>query len=183
MAKDKPHNIFLIGLMGAGKTSIGRSLAKTLGWTFYDSDQVIEVRSGADITWIFDVEGEVGFREREVDVIDELTQKKNIVLSTGGGTVLRPENREALAGRGLVIYLEASITTLAQRTRYDTTKRPQLLQQNRKRRLQELFLERETFYKTVADLVYKTDESSLTLVCEHILRDLEDLGCKPEEEG
>src|SRR5437870_4647302 len=97
----KQHNIFLIGPMGAGKTAIGRQLAKTLRMDFYDSDQIIEERAGADIPWIFDLEGEAGFRRREETVIDELTRKQNVVLATGGGCVTTPENRLHLAGRGI----------------------------------------------------------------------------------
>ena len=107
----KVRNIFLIGPMGAGKSTIGRALAKELKLEFYDSDEVIEERAGADISWIFDIEGEEGFRRREQKVIDELTQKTNIVLATGGGVVITPENRNALAGRGTVIYLKTSFNS------------------------------------------------------------------------
>ena len=105
----KVRNIFLIGPMGAGKSTIGRALAKEVKLEFFDSDEVIEERAGADIAWIFDVEGEEGFRRREQKVIDELTQRTNIVLATGGGVVMTPENRNALAGSGTVIYLKTSL--------------------------------------------------------------------------
>jgi len=109
-------NIFLIGPMGAGKSTIGRLLAENLGLEFFDSDQEIEKRSGVDVAWIFDLEGEAGFRDREQKVIDELTQKGGIVLSTGGGVVLSPENRKALANRGTVIYLMTTTEEQQKRT-------------------------------------------------------------------
>ena len=108
--------VFLIGPMAAGKSAIGRQLSQYLNFEFYDSDQVIERRCGADITWIFDVEGEAGFRRREAAVVAELTACEHSVLATGGGAVLLPENREFLRSRGLVIYLQASLDTLLLRT-------------------------------------------------------------------
>ena len=112
-------NIFLVGPMGAGKTSIGRQLADALGMEFFDSDHEIEARSGATIPWIFDVEGEEGFRRREQAMIDELSQRQNIVLATGGGAVLSEANRNYLKTRGTVIYLSASIDLLLERTQRD----------------------------------------------------------------
>ncbi len=116
---NKQPNIYLVGLMAVGKTTIGRLLAAQLGMRFYDSDRVIEERAGADISWIFDVEGEDGFRSREVQVIDELTKGSGIVLATGGGAVLREENRRHLHERGIVIYLKSPLKKLVERTRRD----------------------------------------------------------------
>src|SRR5262245_40116904 len=109
-------NIFLIGPMGAGKTSVGKLLAKILNYEFLDSDQVIEEQTGADIPWIFDIEGEEGCRNREMKVIDQLTRKTDIVLATGGGVVLREENRRNLAARGIVFYLSVGVDEQVLRT-------------------------------------------------------------------
>ena len=117
------QSVFLIGPMGAGKSTIGRLLSQELKYEFFDSDKVIEERCGADIPWIFDKEGEAGFREREESVIDELTQQKGIVLSTGGGAVLRSENRQHLASRGTVIYLCTSVDQQLARTARDRNRR------------------------------------------------------------
>lgn len=113
------RNIFLIGPMGAGKSTIGRQLAQMLGMEFIDSDAVIEERAGADIDWIFDLEGEAGFRKREERIINELTQNQGIVLSTGGGSVLSKENRNVLSARGIVIYLETTVDKQFERTQRD----------------------------------------------------------------
>ena len=113
------QNIFLVGLMGAGKSTIGKRLAESMGKKFIDSDHEIERRTGVSIPTIFDIEGEEGFRTRETAVIDELTQQRGIVLATGGGAILRPENRSFLSARGLVIYLNASVDQLHRRTRMD----------------------------------------------------------------
>ena len=113
------RNIFLIGPMGAGKSTIGRQLAQMLGMEFMDSDSVIEERAGADIDWIFDVEGEAGFRKREERIINELTQGQGVVLSTGGGSILSKDNRNVLSARGIVIYLETTIDKQFERTQRD----------------------------------------------------------------
>ena len=115
----KQNNIFLIGLMGTGKTTVGRQLSHKLKMAFYDSDRVIESRTGADIPLIFEKEGEAGFRKREAAIIDELTQKNNIILATGGGAVLSAENRSHLQNRGTVIYLKSNLKTLVERTSKD----------------------------------------------------------------
>ncbi len=112
-------NIFLIGLMGTGKTTVGRQLSRKLKMDFYDSDRVIEQRTGADIPLIFEKEGEEGFRKREAEVIDELTQKENIILATGGGSILLAENRAHLINRGMVFYLKSNLKTLIERTSKD----------------------------------------------------------------
>lgn len=168
---NKPNNIFLIGLMGSGKTSVGRYLAKELGKEFYDVDQYIEAKAGADIRWIFDVEGEQGFREREIKAIAELTQKQNVVLATGGGAILREENRKALSAQGMIIYLRASIEVLLQRTQY-SRHRPLLLVEDRQAIFEKLAGQREGIYYELADLIYETDGYSVNELGKKIVRDL-----------
>ncbi|GGI91130.1 shikimate kinase [Legionella impletisoli] len=155
--------------MGAGKSTIGRTLAKELKLEFYDTDEVIEERSGADISWIFDVEGEEGFRKREQKVIEELTQKNNIVLATGGGVVMSPENRNALAARGTVIYLKASLQQQFERTKRDT-KRPLLQTDDLEQRLETLKEEREPFYEELADVSFETDKLTVKAVANNIIK-------------
>jgi shikimate kinase len=150
------RRVFLVGPMGAGKTTIGRLLAQHLDLDFLDSDQEVEVRTGADIPWIFDVEGESGFRDREQRVIDELTQRDGIVLATGGGAVLRESNREALSGRGEVVYLHTSLQQQLKRTGNDRN-RPLLQVEDPESRLRELMAERDPLYRQVADHVIDTD--------------------------
>lgn len=149
-------NIFLIGGMGAGKTTLGRLLATHLKLDFYDSDQVIEERCGANIPWIFDLEGEEGFRKREAEVIAELTRLKGIVLATGGGSILRPKNRQHLHQRGKVVYLRTSLEQQLKRTQQDKN-RPLLQVDNPKAKLEQLRLEREPLYLETAHLVIDTD--------------------------
>lgn len=123
MRSPATKNIFLVGPMGVGKTTIGRSLAKELSLEFIDSDQEIEERAGADISWIFDVEGEEGFRDRESQVIDDLTQRSRILLATGGGSILREINRQRLSSRGVVIFLDTSLELQIKRTQRDRKRR------------------------------------------------------------
>lgn len=165
----KVHNIFLIGPMGAGKSTIGRTLAKELKLDFFDSDEVIEERAGADISWIYDIEGEEGFRKREQKVIEELTQKNNIVLATGGGVVVTPENRNALAARGTVIYLRTSLQQQYERTKRDT-KRPMLQTDNIEERLESLRDSREPFYEEMADISFDTDKLTVKAVANNIIK-------------
>lgn len=165
----KVRNIFLIGPMGAGKSTIGRALAKELKLDFYDTDEVIEARSGATISWIFDVEGEEGFRHREQKIVEELTQKNNIVLATGGGVVITPENRIALAGRGTVIYLKTSLAQQFERTKRDT-KRPLLQTPNLEDRLEVLRDEREPLYEELADVCFETDKHTVKAVATKIIK-------------
>lgn len=164
-------NIFLVGPMGAGKTTIGRQLAEALGKEFVDSDHEIEARTGASIPWIFDVEGEEGFRKREASVIDELTQRNNIVLATGGGAVLDEANRRHLRNRGTVIYLAADVDHLLRRTRHDRN-RPLLQTDDPRARLEELMRIRDPLYREVADIVLQTDQSSVRHAVERIIRAL-----------
>lgn len=149
-------SVFLIGPMGAGKTTVGRKLAEQLGCSFFDSDHCIEERCGADIPWIFDIEGEAGFRQREIQIIDELSQKQGIVLATGGGAILHAENRQHLAARGTVIYLRASINQQLKRT-YKDKNRPLLQTADPKKTLVRLFKERDPLYQSIADLIIETD--------------------------
>ena len=144
------QSIYLVGMMGTGKTSVGRHLAKSLKRDFFDSDQVIEERAGAPIGWIFDLEGEEQFRNREQNIISELTTLDDIVLSTGGGAVLRPENRRLLRSRGCVIHLHGSVEQLHRRLSQDR-RRPLLQEGNRKETLQRLWTERGALYDEVAD--------------------------------
>ena len=153
-------NIFLVGLMGAGKTSVGRLLAKQFGKTFYDCDQEIELRTGVKIPVIFEIEGEDGFRAREATVLRELAGLHDIVLATGGGAVLREENRRLLAQSGTVVYLRASLEDLWQRTRHDRN-RPLLQTADPRAKLEQLFNQRDPLYREVATLVIDTGNQSL----------------------
>jgi len=166
----KVRNIFLIGPMGAGKSTIGRTLAKELKLDFYDSDEVIEERTGADIAWIYDVEGEEGYRRREQKVIEELTQKNNIVLATGGGVIMTAENRNALAGRGTVIYLKTSLQQQFERTKRDSTKRPMLQTPNLEERLEKLRNDHEPLYEELADVSFDTDKLTVKAVANNIVK-------------
>ena len=141
--------------MGVGKTTIGRQLAKLLDYQFVDSDREIEARTGASIPWIFDVEGEAGFRQREQAMLDELTSNHSIVLGTGGGAVIQESNRQLLRERGIVVYLKADIDELLKRTAHDKN-RPLLQTPNPRQVLTELLREREPWYLEVADIVFDT---------------------------
>ncbi|GAB2584303.1 MULTISPECIES: shikimate kinase AroK [Nitrincola] len=167
-------NIFLIGPMGAGKSTIGRLLSHELGLEFIDSDKVIEERSGADIPWIFDVEGEQGFRDREACTIDDLTSMNNIILATGGGAVLREKNRQNLQSRGQVIYLLTSIEQQLERTAKDRN-RPLLQTENPELVLRKLLAERDPLYKSCADVIVRTDRRHPRAVVNEILRHVRQL--------
>ncbi len=156
----KSDNIFLIGPMGAGKTTIGRQIAKNLGVDFVDSDHEIEQRTGASIPLIFEIEGEEGFRRREREVIDDLTRRKGIVLATGGGAVLDPANRNHLAGRGTVIYLRASLDHLLKRTARDRN-RPLLHTEDPRARLEGIIKIRDPLYREIADIIIDTDSNTV----------------------
>ncbi|MFY1026975.1 shikimate kinase I [Actinobacillus seminis] len=163
------RNIFLVGPMGAGKSTVGRQLAQLLGMEFIDSDAEIEQRAGADISWIFDVEGEDGFRKREERIINELTQKQGIVLSTGGGAVLSKENRNHLSARGIVIYLETTVEKQFQRTQRDK-KRPLLQEVEDPRQvLEDLAKIRNPLYAEVADITLSTDEQSAKVMASQLI--------------
>ena len=171
MATNK--NIFLIGLMGAGKTTIGRQIANELSLEFFDSDHEIENRTGVTITHIFDIEGEAGFRKRETAMLDELTEKKGMVLATGGGAILKPENRQFLMSRGTTIYLYANIETLLERTSKDRN-RPLLQTEDPQEKLRELFEIRDPLYRETADIIIDTGKDSVRLAIKEILEKLQE---------
>lgn len=166
------RNIFLIGPMGAGKSTIGRHLADELHMEFYDSDQEIERRTGADIAWVFDIEGEEGFRRREESVINELTELQGIVLATGGGSIKSRDNRNRLSARGIVVYLQTSIDKQFARTQRDK-KRPLLQNDDPRSTLESLAEERNPLYEEIADLVVHTDDQSARVVANHIIKALD----------
>lgn len=165
-------NIFLVGPMGAGKSTVGRQLAKALARDFFDSDKEIERRTGVAISWIFEKEGEAGFREREQKVIAELTIKKNIVLATGGGAILAEENRRVLRSRGHVVYLSASVAQLIRRTDKDQN-RPLLQTDDPAETIRQLLAERDPLYLDVADVIIKTGEQSIQHAVTHVLNKLQ----------
>lgn len=156
----KRDNIFLVGLMGAGKTTVGKLLAKQLGKTFIDSDHEIELRTGVKIPVIFEIEGEAGFRKREEGVISDLAGRANIVLGTGGGAILSALNRETLRTQGTVVYLRGSPEQLYERTRHDRN-RPLLQTEDPLAKLRELYVQRDPLYREIADLVVDTGRQSI----------------------
>ena len=160
--------------MGAGKTTIGRQLAKTLNKQFVDSDREIENHTGATIPLIFELEGEEGFRRRESEMIDQLTQQHDTVLATGGGAVLNPDNRRWLAERGVVIYLHATVEQLLERTRMDRN-RPLLQTEDPAAKLRELMAMRDPLYREVADIVIDTGEASVRQVVQDLVKQLASL--------
>jgi shikimate kinase len=157
----KRDTFFLVGLMGAGKTTVGRLLAKHYGCAFHDSDHEIEARTGVKIPVIFEIEGEAGFRKREENAIAELTTLSGIVLATGGGAVLSAVNRDNLRKNGLVIYLRGSPEHLYERTRHDRN-RPLLQTENPLAKLRELYKQRDPLYREVADIVVDTGRQNVT---------------------
>jgi shikimate kinase len=164
-------NVILVGPMGAGKTTIGKVLANLLKLEFVDSDREIEAATGADIPWIFDVEGEAGFRERESRMIAELTGRHDIVLATGGGSVLAPANRKCLQAGGFVVYLRASLSQQIERTSRDKN-RPLLQTPDPAGRIAELMKIRDPLYREVADIVVDTNRRSPRMVGQEIVRRL-----------
>ena len=162
------RNIFLVGPMGAGKSTIGRHLADELHLDFFDSDQEIERRTGADIAWIFDLEGEDGFRKREENVINDLTDKQGIVLATGGGSIVTKAVRNRLSARGIVVYLQTTIDKQVARTQRD--KRRTLLQnEDPEQVLRDLAEMRNPLYEEVADYIVDTDDQSARAVANQII--------------
>ena len=158
--------------MGAGKTTVGRALARRLNKRFIDSDHEIEARTGASIPLIFEIEGEASFRDRESDVIRDLTALEDIVLATGGGAVLRPENREYLKSRGTVIYLRASVNSILQRTSHDKN-RPLLRTADPRAKIEQLAREREPLYLELADFVVETGRPNVQSLVQTIIAQLE----------
>src|SRR5688572_8881300 len=169
----KAGNLFLVGLMGAGKTTVGRLLARRLKLRFYDSDQEIARRCGVKIPVIFEIEGEAGFRSREQQVIAELAVQEGIVLATGGGAVLADENRRLLASGGTVVYLNARPEDLYERVRQDRH-RPLLATADPLARLRELHAERDPLYRAVADLVIDTGAQSVQRLARELLEKLDE---------
>jgi shikimate kinase len=163
-----PRNIYLVGPMGSGKSTIGRLLAKALHMPFKDTDQEIEARTGADISWIFDVEGEEGFRHREAHMLKELLELEGLVLATGGGIVLRGANRQLLRQNGCVIYLKTTVEHQYERTAKDRN-RPLLQCDDRREKLAALMEVRDPLYRQVADHVIQTDRRPPKTVVREIL--------------
>jgi shikimate kinase len=163
------RNIFLEGPMGAGKRTIGRHLADELHLEFFDSDHEIERKTGADIAWIFDLEGEDGFRKRELETINELTDKQGIVLATGGGSIITPAVRNRLSARGIVVYLQTTIDKQVARTQRDK-RRPLLQNDDPEVVLRNLAESRNPLYEEVADYVVDTDDQSARSVANQIIQ-------------
>lgn len=162
-------NIYLIGPMGAGKTTIGRLLAKALGIGFLDSDKEIETRTGVSIPMIFEYEGEPGFRRREAEVLAELVRLEDVILATGGGAILLEENRNNLRRHGFVVYLHCPVDKQFERTHRDSN-RPLLNTENPRQRLQDLFSVREPIYRAAADFIVDTGQCSSRSVVRQILK-------------
>ncbi|MFK5893219.1 MAG: shikimate kinase AroK [Pseudomonadota bacterium] len=166
------QRIVFVGPMGAGKTTIGKQIASHLGCDFYDSDRVIEERTGVSIPLIFELEGEEGFRRRETEVLTELCNNQNIVLATGGGAVLREENRKILQANSLVIFLNASLEQLFERTCRDRN-RPLLQTKNPKQKLKKLLEERLAIYEQMSHIIVKTDNQSIHHTVNNILEKID----------
>jgi len=166
-----PKNIFLVGPMGAGKSAVGRQLARSMQLQFVDSDDEVEARTGVDIAFIFEKEGEAGFRKREAAVIDELSQREGIVLATGGGAVMDADSRQHLAARGFVVYLRTSVKQQLERTRRGR-ERPMLASGDREDVLRKLLEAREPLYQQIADITVETDRRRVAAVAEEIRRAL-----------
>ncbi|HEY0684391.1 MAG TPA: shikimate kinase AroK [Steroidobacter sp.] len=167
-------NVFLIGPMGSGKTAVGKQLARLLHLQFYDSDAEIEHRTGVDIPYIFEKEGEAGFREREREVIDALTQMQDVIIATGGGAVLSPQNREHLASRGRVVYLQTGVEQQLERTRHGR-QRPLLYTEDPERKLRELMSFRAPLYESIAAVVVCTDGRQVRAVADEVVQRLQEL--------
>ena len=164
----QPKNLFLIGPMGAGKSAVGRQLARMLHLDFVDSDEEIENRTGVDISFIFEKEGEEGFRMREVKVIDELSQRQGVVLATGGGAVLDPDSRSHLGARGFVVYLFTTVQQQLDRTRRGRN-RPMLERGDKEEVLEALMAERDPLYREIADLTIETDGRRVQAVARDVV--------------
>ncbi|MGB2058254.1 MAG: shikimate kinase AroK [Alcanivorax sp.] len=168
MTKTTNPSLILVGPMGAGKSTLGRHLSQILDYPFFDSDRVIEEKTGADIPWIFDMEGEAGFRRREQEAIDELTRQDGIVLATGGGVVVTPANRDMLHERGCVVYLWTPVDVQLARTRNDKN-RPLLQTADPRAKLEALFAERDPLYRQVSHHLVSTASGNLKKVADDVL--------------
>jgi shikimate kinase len=166
-----PQNIFLIGPMGAGKSAVGRQLAKLLHLSFVDSDDEIETRTGVDIPFIFEKEGEDGFRKREAKVIDDLSAMESVILATGGGAVVDPQNRSRLGARGFVVYLYTTVDQQLARTQKGR-ERPMLANGDSRKILEDLMAVRDPLYREIADLTVETDGRKVKAVAGEILERL-----------
>jgi shikimate kinase len=173
------RSVFLVGPMGSGKTAVGRQLARRLGYRFVDSDAEIEARTGVDIPFIFEKEGELGFRAREKEIIDELSQQPGIVLGTGGGAILAEETRQRLAARGVVVYLDTSISQQVIRTRRSRD-RPLLYTDDPRGMLESLMVVREPLYRSLAAITIATDGRKVAGVADEIVDRLRKLGLGDE---
>ena len=162
-------NIFIVGPMGSGKSTVGKIISDELFLDFFDTDDEIEIRTGASIDWIFDLEGESGFRKRESEMLDEMGKRNSIVLSTGGGIVLESSNRELLSSRGTVFYLSTPISVQVERTARDKD-RPLLKNGDPEKILSKLHDEREEFYKSVSDHIIETENKSSQEVASEIIK-------------
>lgn len=166
-------NIFLIGLPGAGKSSVGRELADLMGRDFYDTDHVIEDRTGVEIAWIFDREGEEGFRARETLILRELADQSNLVIATGGGTILKEENRRIMSEKGIVVYLQVGLDQQFHRVEKNQQTRPLLRVDNIKERLVDFAETRTSLYEALADHSFKTDRRAVKRLARQIIVELE----------
>ena len=166
-----PRNIILVGPMGAGKSAVGRSLARTLHLTFIDSDDEIEARTGVDIPFIFEKEGEAGFRKREAVVVDDLSKMDGIVLATGGGAVVDPDSRSRLGGRGFVVYLYTTVEQQVARTQRGR-ERPLIADGDPRATLTALLAERDPMYREIADIVVGTDGRKVNAVANEIIEQI-----------
>lgn len=166
-----PRNIFLVGPMGAGKSAVGRNLARSLHLSFVDSDDEIESRTGVDIPFIFEKEGEAGFRKREAKVVDDLSKMDGVVLATGGGAILDPQSRSRLGGRGFVVYLFTSVNQQMARTQRGR-ERPLLENDDPRATLEDLLAIRDPMYREIADLVVETDGRKVNAVANEIVENV-----------
>jgi shikimate kinase len=178
MVVKSKDNIFFVGLMGAGKTTIGKILAKHLGKIFYDTDHEIEKRTGVKIATIFELEGEDGFRKRETAIIQELSQLSNIIMATGGGAILAVDNRELLKSNGTVIYLRANVNELWHRMRNDKH-RPLLQNVDIRAKLEQLYAERNPLYTETAALIFDTGNQPVASIISQIEKSLIDTKITP----
>lgn len=176
-----PENIFLVGLMGAGKTSVGKLLAQRLGKEFFDCDHEVENATGVRIAVIFDIEGETGFRARESKILSELANRTNALVATGGGAVLAPANRKLLTDKGIVVYLRGAPADLWRRTRHDKH-RPLLQTDDRMARFEQLFAERDPLYREIADIIIDTGTQSLGALAAKLERKILEFKGRPGEQ-